>query len=282
MTKRTEAPVAYEDRLCLFLDILGFKNIVAESTQEKPETTKSTYRRFDVLRIHSALSAIDRSIKPSGPTFGGISKSSKQVTQFSDSIVVSYKLEEKSAVFDMLYDMYFLQIELVQRGILVRGAITSGQLFHDKQIVFGPALVEAAELEKLAMYPRVILHQEIIDHGKRRYASHHSSADEENSIRSMLQQDLDGMFFIDYFNISPDDFDEGWDGLYEYLISLREMVRRLSHLTQNPSIKLKHSWMRQKFNDVARKLEQSKYKSLNKSYVPDDLEDHIRNISPFR
>ena len=282
MTRRSKATVAYEERLCLFLDILGFKSIVGESVQEKQESTKSTHRRFDVLRIHSALSAIDRAIKPSGPTFGGIGKSSKQVTQFSDSIVVSYTLDEKSAVFDMLYDMYFLQIELVQRGILVRGAITSGKLFHDKQIVFGPALVEAAELEKLAMYPRVILHQEIIDHGKLRNASHHSSADEEKSIRSMLQQDLDGMFFIDYFNPSPDDFDEGWDGLYEYLISLREMVRRLSQLTKDPSIKLKHSWMRQKFNDIARKLEQSKYRSLNKFYVPEDLEGHIQNISPFR
>lgn len=282
MTKKLKALVTYENRLCLFLDILGFKNHVMESAQEKTEPTKGFNRRFDVVRIHSALSAIDRAIKPSGPSFSGIEKSSKQVTQFSDSIVISYKLEERSAVFDMLYDMYFLQIELVQRGILVRGAITMGLLFHDQHIVFGPALVEAVELEKLAMYPRVILHQEIIDHGKSRNASHHSSKDEEKSIRSMLKQDLDGMYYIDYFHPSPEDFDENWDGFYEYMISLREMVRRLSHLTKDTSIKLKHSWMRQKFNDVALMLEQSKYRSLDGHYVPEDLADHIQNIFPFR
>lgn len=281
MSKTKKPIVAYEDRLCLFLDILGFKTIIADSVSEKPDSTGSI-RRLDVAGIHAALHAIDRAIKPAGTTFGGLESSSKQVTQFSDSIVVSYKLEERSAVFDLLYDMYFLQIELIRRGILVRGAITAGKMFHDKQIVFGPAFVEAAEFEKLALYPRVILHQEIIDYGKRRNGSHHSSEDEERSIRSMLKQDLDGMFYIDYFSPNPGDFDEGWDGLYEYLMSLRELVRRLSQLTKTPSIKLKHSWMRQKFNEVARGLEQNKYRKLAADYVPDDLEDHIHNISPFR
>jgi hypothetical protein len=275
-------PLVYEERLCLFLDILGFKNIVNESAKDKTSKPDSFQRPFDVARIHSALSAIDRAIKPSADGHDIALKSSKQVTQFSDSIVVSYKLDERSAVFEMLYDMHFLQIELAQRGILVRGAITSGLLFHDQQIVFGPALVEAAELEKLAMYPRVILSQEIIDLGKKRNGTHHSSNDEEKSIRSLLKQDFDGMFYIDYFCLSPGDFDDGWDDLYEYLVTLREMILRLSRLTKDPSIKLKHSWMRHKFNDVAHALEKNRYLTLNKDGIPDDLANHIQNISPFR
>jgi len=281
MTKTNKVAPNYEERLCLFLDILGFKSIIANSVSEKPESSYS-FRKLDVAGIHAALRAIDRTIKHSDSTFGEVLNTSKQVTQFSDSIVISYLIEERSAVFDMLYDIFFLQIELVQRGILVRGAITSGPLFHDADTIFGPALVEAAELEKVALYPRVILHQEIIDKGKRNSASHHSSDDEEKSIRSLLKQDLDGMYYIDYFNPGPGVFDEGWDGLYEYLVLLRENIKRLSYLTKNPSLRLKHSWMRQKFNDVAFLLEKSKYKKLHSDYVPDDLEDHIRNITPFR
>lgn len=281
MTKAKKAPPKYEERLCLFLDILGFKSIIANSVAEKPESSYS-FRRLDVAGIHAALRAIDRTIKQSDSTVGGVENTSKQVTQFSDSIVISYLMEERSAVFDMLYDIFILQIELIQRGILVRGAITSGPLFHDAETIFGPALVEAAELEKLALYPRVILHQEIIDHGRRNNATHHSSEDEEKSIRSLLKQDLDGMYFIDYFSPGPGEFDDGWDGLYQYLVLLRENIKRLSYLTKNPSLRLKHSWMRQKFNAVALQLEKSKYRKLASDHVPDDLEDHIRNIAPFR
>ena len=281
MNEQMKAPVEYEERLCLFLDILGFKSLIAESAQKK-ESTKENSISCDVGRIYSTLRAIDRVMKPTSYiTLGELDNSSKQVTQFSDSIVVSYKLEDRSAVFDMLYDIYFLQIELVQRRILVRGAITAGLLFHDEQMVFGPALVEAVELEKLALYPRVILHHDIIDYGKRRHANHHSSKDEEKYIRSMLKQDLDGMYYINYFSPSPDDFDEGWGGFYDYQISLRETVKKLSQF-KNMGIKLKHSWMRQKYNEVASTLEQSKHSKFDGHMVPEDLSVHILNLLPFR
>jgi hypothetical protein len=273
-------PAAYEERLCLFLDILGFKNHVDESAKEEDKSKKSVSRPMTVARLYGALDAIDKAMKFTVDGLGF--DTTKAVTQFSDSIVVSYKLDEVSAVFDMLYDIHLLQINLIQRGILVRGAITSGQLIHDERLVFGPALNEAVEFEKLAMYPRVILSQEIIELGKSRHAKHHSSTDEEKSIMSLLKQDLDGMFYIDYFSVSPGEFDEEWDGLYNHMVELRELIKRMSQLTRNPSIKIKHSWMRHKFNDVALALEKSKYRRLGDFYVPEDLEDHIRNLAPFR
>lgn len=272
-------PVAYEERLCLFLDILGFKNHVDESAKDPEKIQKSAYRTLTVPRLYGALKSIGEAMTHTVDDFN--TNSTKKVTQFSDSIVVSYKLDETSALFDMLYDIYLLQINLIQRGILVRGAITAGKLIHDDKLVFGPALNEAAEFEKLAMYPRVILSQEIIELGKTRHATHHSSADEEKSIMSLLKQDLDGMFYIDYFAVSPGNLDEEWDGLFNHMVELRELIKRLSQLTRTPSIKLKHSWMRQKFNEVALPLEKSKYRQLNGLIVPEDLEAHIRALAPF-
>jgi hypothetical protein len=94
-------------------------------------------------------------------------------------------MAERGAVFDMLYDIYLLQISLIQRGISVRGAISSGKLFHNEAIVFGPALVEAVELEKLAMYPRVILSREILTMGM---VDYHGNADQ--SVKSLVKEDL--------------------------------------------------------------------------------------------
>ena len=47
---------------------------------------------------------------------------------------------------------------MMSKGILLRGGITVGQLCHKDNIVYGPAMVEAYELEsKSAIYPRVIV-----------------------------------------------------------------------------------------------------------------------------
>jgi hypothetical protein len=204
-------------------------------------------------------------------------QSSRLATQFSDSIVVSYLLDERGAVFDMLYDIYLLQLELIRRGVLVRGAITAGKLFHDSEVVFGPALVDAAELEKLATYPRVILDRDIIARG-----SFDMYGEPDDTIYQLVKQDLDGMFFIDYFGVAPGDFDDDWNDLAEHMLELREIVKRLSQLTRNPSIRLKHSWMRQKYNAIASQMEKSKFTKFDGLLIPEDVQDALRSAAPFK
>ena len=47
---------------------------------------------------------------------------------------------------------------VVRTWILTRGGIAVGQMVHNQEIAFGPALVEAVELEQTtAIYPRVIM-----------------------------------------------------------------------------------------------------------------------------
>lgn len=277
MNKKSKAPVAYEDRLCLFLDILGFKSMIDDSVKDSAKATKTSTPPMTAQRIHSALSAINEAMTFELSGFGDSIKSTKRVTQFSDSIVVSYRLAERGAVFDMLYDIYLLQISLIQRGISVRGAISSGKLFHDKEIVFGPALVEAVELEKLAMYPRVILSRELLAMGM---VDYHGQSD--HTVKSLVKEDLDGMYYIDYFGVNPGELDDGWGDLYSHLMTLREMIFRLSKLTRSPSIKLKHSWMRQKFNELAAPLEKSRFTKFNGSIIPEETQGAFASISPFR
>lgn len=277
MSKAVIAPVAYEKRLCLFLDILGFKAMIDESVKEPIKMPKGAGRQMTAQRIHGALSTIGSALNFSIPELSESFKSSKQVSQFSDSIVVSYSLAERGAVFDMLYDIYLLQIQLIQRGFLVRGAISVGELFHDEHVVFGPALVEAAELEKLAMYPRVILGQEILQLG-----SIDMHGDPDRTVASLVKLDLDGMYYIDYFGVSPGEFDSGWDDLCQHVLELREIIRRMSYLTRNLSIKLKHSWMRQKFNEVAVPMEKSRFTTFNGSQIPDETQDAFVSAGPFK
>lgn len=57
-----------------------------------------------------------------------------------------------------------LQTKLITRGILVRGSISFGKLFSDdtNNIIVGPGLINAYELEAKANYPRIIIDRTII------------------------------------------------------------------------------------------------------------------------
>ncbi len=54
---------------------------------------------------------------------------------------------------------------------------------------------------------------------------------------------------LDYFNVVPEDFNEDWSAVINFLNTLRDKIKDLSR-KRDPSIKLKHSWLRQKFNDM--------------------------------
>ena len=274
--------IRYEERFCLFLDLMGFKEIVDQSVvpESKPLTLG---RNHPAGGIYFSLKQIASSLKYKSVIVGAKSSlkpSSRVVTQFSDSVVVSYLADEANGLDDMLYDVLHLQLQLIHRGLLIRGAITKGALHHDNDFVFGPALNEAAEFEKLAMYPRVIVDSDLLKAG----GISPTSASKLKLVRnaeSLLAQDLDGLYYVDYFAVYPDDFDDDWSELSEYLISLREVVKGLSQ-KKHLSVKMKHSWMRHKFNEVAAGIERSKFRSLGPHRIPEDEEDLFCSIRAFK
>ena len=256
------------DRYCLFLDILGFRDIVNESLQAASATS----------HIYFSLNSIANTLKYRQLYLDAGGKktiSSRKVSQFSDSVVVSYLATEEGGLEDMLRDVLRLQIQLIHRKILVRGAITLGKLYHQRDFVFGPALNEAVELERLANYPRVIAERDLLARAGLVNVGSPPSA------IAPLTLDLDGQYFVDYFAVQPDDFDEDWGSLVEYLIELREVILALSK-RREPSLRIKHGWMRQRFNGVAIPLEKSAFREFNGHRVPDDEDNHIINIRRFR
>lgn len=277
-------PLRYEERFCLFLDILGFKKKVEKSVQSAASMA-SIAGHSSVGEIFFSLKKIAESLKYRAAVVGsdgGMSPSSRLVTQFSDSVVVSYLVTEVGGLADILYDVLNLQVKLIQFGVLVRGAITKGLLHHDPDFVFGPALNEAVELEKLAMYPRVIVDGALLaSEGISPSIAETAVASSSRTVETLLAQDLDGMFYVDYFSVHPDDFSDDWSELCEYLISLHEIVKGLAS-ERRPSIRLKHSWMRQKFNSVAGAVERSQFRRVGAHAIPEDEVDHFYSVRPFK
>ena len=84
-----------------------------------------------------------------------------RISHFSDSFAISAPVEYGEAVFRILS---WRSTNLLQAGFLVRGGVTVGQLYHRPKTIFGPALVEAVEIEKGACFPRYLCSETLIEH----------------------------------------------------------------------------------------------------------------------
>lgn len=241
----------YEDRLVAFLDILDFRGMI-NNTVDKEEA--------DVIdrisAIESAYDTIHRNWDSDDP------HTSKKVTIFSDSIVVSVRADEPSELFWTILEIKHLIMGLINHGILVRGALVRGKLLHDEKRVFGPALVEAYLLEsKAALYPRIILDRDLTNLAKTARAPHHSPADEKGYVSNLLEQDSDGMLYVDYFTKAAGELDDPQYDFLAYIERLADIIRKGLQGSTHRSradVRVKYFWMRERYNkmvdDVRRPL----------------------------
>uniref|UniRef100_E6Q0P3 Guanylate cyclase domain-containing protein n=1 Tax=mine drainage metagenome TaxID=410659 RepID=E6Q0P3_9ZZZZ len=226
-------PKPYELRLVAFIDILGFKNIVQGTKDER--------------RLKSVLRAIDRLRELSED----VESSSKQVSQFSDSIVISYPVRERASVFYLLLDIAMAVLDLVYWGFAVRGGVTIGPLIHDEKHLLGQGLIDAYEMEaKHAKYPRVLVDPKLLKLARIFHAPQNSPDDEAGYVRDLLREDEDNRFFLDYtswnayFGLHGD-----VDGYDDYLTSISKMVKAQLK-SKDASVREKGLWLQRLYIDA--------------------------------
>jgi len=229
----------YEKRFVLFLDILGFQKIIEETEKnEVPQDDKIEELVFALKEMVKTVSTMPK-------------ETSKIVTQFSDSIVVSFKDNDRKEIDLFFRYVHRLIIKLAARKILCRGAVSYGNLFHDKNFLFGPALVDAYLTEsQAAMYPRVIFDRSVIEIMKGNLVSDPSSYSGirfDSKIEAYLKIDLDDKLYFDYFSRAAYYY-EG-DELKKYYDTVRKLIID-GNKFKSPSIKMKYGWMKNKYNQL--------------------------------
>ena len=92
---------------------------------------------------------------------GDISNSDHKMTQFSDSLIISTNYND-AGLLHLIDHIEKIAFNFLKMGFLCRGGIASGFLFHEENVVFGPAMIEAYQLESSeAICPRIILSKEV-------------------------------------------------------------------------------------------------------------------------
>ena len=134
------------DYILAFIDVLGIKNKVKNNLYETLETLWLINNFF--LSIQSRYKNLI-------------------IRTFSDNYLIALKTTNDDFVnnFSIINNIIG---DLVNRGlriynVLIRGAIVRGELHLDDQIVLGPALIKAYEMEsKIAIYPRILVEKDIL------------------------------------------------------------------------------------------------------------------------
>lgn len=129
-------------------------------------------------------------------------------------------------------------------GLLIRGGLTVGELYHDENIVYGPAMIRAYEMEnKMAIYPRIIVDMKAFA----QYCSNYIDDSVKTSkILSLIECDQDGMLFIDMLRQSTGFYLEGY---YHWLVDIRSIVVE-GLKNDDLSVLMKYRWFKNYFNAV--------------------------------
>lgn len=158
---------SYETRIVAFADILGWKAATRASAEDEGELGRL---REVVGRIERHARSFTRQTKnqmlaQAPPVLDRAEYEAIEFSFFSDSFAVSALEPHGEKVFGMLS---WAVDYLLTAGFLVRGGVAIGKLYHHESMIYGPALVEAVEIEGAAVYPRVLCSKELLKYLRRK------------------------------------------------------------------------------------------------------------------
>jgi hypothetical protein len=137
-----------------FVDVMGFKSLMARADAGNGMTHSEL---FDILKLLG--SAKDRAerikhgskICPQAPYIGR--DVDFHVTQQFDCVVVSAELSPAGAM-NVIWHCWTACLQLLLKGLMCRGYIKRGLIYHSERDVFGPGHVDVVEKEKQVSFFR--------------------------------------------------------------------------------------------------------------------------------
>ncbi len=239
-----------ETRVCVFLDLMGFKNRMAQLAddnfrEENPGAVRT------VAEVLNALQSFGIGGRRGAVNCDG------RATQFSDSLVVSFVPAEQSGQADgvpqhwLAFELQHLLMQIVRLGFLCRGGVAIGPLYHVANQVFGQALVDAYWLEKQAIYPHLLVSEK----AKRAivYRVTGETADAANRLFTVGSAGLISMDYIGFGRVpfflrnTPD------EQMYSYYKALRQRLLEMRE-SNSISVKSKYEWAELRYSEALAKL----------------------------
>ena len=165
-------------------------------------------------------------------------------------------------LFWELLDFVHLQADLISHGVLLRGVAILGDAGARFAFAVGSGVVEAERMrDNLADVPRVLIAPRLIvelELNADLRAPHHTISDELGYARSVLREDSDGLWFVDYLKAFQSEVDE--PPMYlEFLEQHRKLIEsKLKAATTLDRTSRGFTWLRNYHNRVIDELFEEK------------------------
>jgi hypothetical protein len=155
--------ISTKENIVAFVDILGFSDFIkAYDLGNNPNLLLDLKQAVD-----SASEFLKMNINQQEKDLFNW-KQHLKVKLFSDCLCASIPTNinhsaQKLDIITFLFYISTFQNLLIEKGFFTRGGISIGSFYSDENMIFSGALVESVELEKKAIYPRVLVSQSLIN-----------------------------------------------------------------------------------------------------------------------
>lgn len=220
---------------CIFLDILGFARDIIDSSNNNKTNSK-------LKDFYTAFTESKKVLDPSSNWW--------EIKIFTDNIVLGSSLEKLGMNTEDYFGILIspvqeYQLTMVLNDYFIRGGWATGELYMDKEVVYGKSLIDAYQLEStLADVPRILFSADMIALIKKHLNYYSSSFTPPQKIDVL--KDEDGQYFVNYLSaiVSDSNYID-----YESLKKHKSIVEnRLVKHKNEPKFLNKYRWVSEYHN----------------------------------
>ena len=138
----------FSDKFVAFVDILGFKSKVESAEQDDGLSLRQALDFTAALENRKHSETIEGYGPATCPESQHIERDlAYRVTQISDCVVISAEVSPAGAI-NIIHHTYSAALKLLTKGVMVRGYITRGNIFHEGSKFLGTGYHRALNGEK--------------------------------------------------------------------------------------------------------------------------------------
>lgn len=248
----------YEKCVTTFIDIMGFKALLTKKTPDEIARDLSRFREFAegdepiatrVMKDFTLQSRVHAEI-------------------VSDAIVrvrTTDTVYKEGALVSELLDLVYIQVECIDAGIILRGALKFGNMHIGHQFegpIFGPALADAYLMEdKQVVYPIIAVCWDSVEAHLADPSLWHEGNTRSQEARDILRflkqddyeipkQDDRDIIFVDYLRASCGDIGRGHEDWVLFMERHRDLIIRELQAGHPAQVRKKYEWLRRYHNDT--------------------------------
>lgn len=252
----------YDNKLIIFIDILGFSNMVYESENDMSkfkailevvsDLQKTIVEKYEFEKVHEELMRKKKSISYGQESDRYVNPSKFKYSMFSDSIIITLDFIETQSLVGIVSSLGLLQAKYMAKGKLIRGGITFGKVYHEDSVCFGPGFIRAVDLEKEAKFPRIIIDKGILEGTNLPEWDELTYNFYSSLLSSWLKQDINPLALLDkdsgYYYINPLLTHNSHDYYEDIVEAINSNIRVLIEQKVEQSIIDKWIWMQEDLN----------------------------------